>query len=95
MIFAAPAVDINTGNARLLRLADFLENDVPADRFDFAHWVGKDWAGAPDLSCGTSACALGWATTIPEFQALGLKLSGPKDAALVTYEPYASSPSYA
>jgi hypothetical protein len=58
---------------RLLRLADFLDN-LPAGRFDYNHWVGSDWQGDPDLSCGTTACAMGWATTIPEFRALGLKL---------------------
>jgi hypothetical protein len=60
---------------RLLTLADFLEKDerVP-DRFGFASWVGIGFRGDPRLSCGTSACALGWATQIPEFQELGLIL---------------------
>ena len=53
---------MNVKQARnLLKLADFLENQVPAKRFDMG-----DWASGPDLStapeCGTSACALGWAT---------------------------------
>jgi hypothetical protein len=59
---------------RLLKLADFLET-VPRKRFDFTKWVGLDWKGKADLSCGTSACAIGWATTIPSFRKLGLKLS--------------------
>lgn len=58
---------------RLLRLADFLDT-LPSYRFKFDQWVGFDWKGAPDLSCGTTACALGWATTIPEFRELGLIL---------------------
>ena len=59
---------------RLLRLADFLDA-LPPTRFKFDTWVGGDWGGLPDLSCGTTACGLGWATTMPEFQKLGLYLS--------------------
>ncbi len=59
---------------RLLLLADFLET-VPPERFDMARWTGVDWAGKSDLSCGTAACAMGWATTIPQFRKLGLKLN--------------------
>lgn len=62
-----------TGNARLLKLAEFLRT-VPRKRFDYRTWVGDDWKGAQDLSCGTTACALGWATTMPEFRRLGLRL---------------------
>ena len=58
---------------RLLKLADFLDT-VPPERFDYARWVGESWQGDPDLSCGTTACALGWASTIPEFRKLGLRL---------------------
>lgn len=51
---------------RLLRLAEFLEQ-LPPERFGFGSWVGSDWKGKPDLSCGTTACALGWATVaLPE-----------------------------
>lgn len=58
---------------RLEILADFLEK-LPPERFDYTRWVGTDWKGMPDLSCGARACALGWATTIPEFRELGLRL---------------------
>lgn len=58
---------------RLLKLASFLDT-LPPERFDIQHWVRYDWGGKPDLSCGTSACALGWATTIPEFREAGLRL---------------------
>lgn len=58
---------------RLLKLADFLDT-LPPERFNYSHWVGNAWGGKPDLSCGTTACALGWATAIPEFQAMGLCL---------------------
>lgn len=59
---------------RLLKLADFLDK-LPRERFDYGSWVGSDWKGKPDLSCGTTACALGWATTMPEFRRLGLRLT--------------------
>lgn len=58
---------------RLLVLADFLDR-LPWHRFDLTSWVGCAWKGAQDLSCGTTACALGWAATIPEFRDLGLRL---------------------
>jgi hypothetical protein len=51
---------------RLLRLADFLVGLSP-ERFDLAYWYREK-------PCGTVACAIGWATTIPEFQAAGLGL---------------------
>ena len=57
----------------LLLLADILDR-VPRKRFDYTCWVGSDWHGMPDLSCGTTACALGWATTSPEIASLGLRL---------------------
>lgn len=62
---------------RLLVLARFLEK-LPPKRFDFEHWVGHGWKGAQDLSCGTTACALGWAATMPYFRRLGLRLTGIK-----------------
>ena len=59
--------------ARLLKLADFLAQ-LPPDRFNFATWVGDtEWQqGLLAQGCGTTACALGWATAIPEFAELGL-----------------------
>lgn len=59
---------------RLLMLASFLER-LPPERFNFRRWASEE-----DLnSCGTTACALGWATTIPAFKELGLCLFRPKD----------------
>lgn len=58
---------------RLLELAKFLRK-LPAKRFNFATWVGEDWKGKKDLSCGTTACALGWAATIPSLRKAGLRL---------------------
>lgn len=48
---------------RLLALAAFLEK-LPRRRFNYETWLGADWDGQPDLSCGTTACAFGWACTI-------------------------------
>lgn len=60
---------------RLNKLADFLDT-VPVRRFNFSEWISDLWKGgslkAP--SCKATACALGWATAIPEFAKLGLYL---------------------
>lgn len=58
----------------LNELADFLD-ELPADRFDYSEWVGEDWEGDPGLSCGTVACAAGWATTLESYQNKGLRLT--------------------
>ena len=57
----------------LLELAALLD-DLTPDRFDYSEWVGEDWQGDPDLSCGTVACAAGHATTLPSYRARGLTL---------------------
>lgn len=64
---------------RLLLLADFLDKTTP-ERFDYSRWVGDDWQGKPDLSCGAKACALGWGATIPELHEAGLNLVSAYDA---------------
>lgn len=61
------------GKCRLLQLAELLEN-LPPERFDYSTWVGEDWKGKADLSCGTTGCALGWATTIPSLRKAGLRM---------------------
>lgn len=71
-------VKLHVGLRRLEKLCDLLEN-LPRKRFDYSHWVGEDWQGKPDLSCGTTACALGWATTIPSLRRLGLRLYKAED----------------
>lgn len=65
-------------NAEHLHLLAAELRQWPFEQFNFAVWVGDDWQGKPDLSCGTTACALGVATTMPIFQALGLKLTKDK-----------------
>lgn len=63
---------------RLLKLAEFLEQMQP-ERFNYRYWVGLNWGGKEDLSCGTSACAFGWACTMPEFQQQGLHMYARED----------------
>jgi hypothetical protein len=55
---------------RLLKLADLLES-LPPERFDYSKWGSAvEQLTAP--ACQTTACALGWATAIPEW---GLRLA--------------------
>lgn len=71
--------------ANLLRLCDYMESLPPeaAQHFDMRSYVGHRTLGhshsvpmlpAPQdlMTCGTTACALGWAVTMPEFQAQGM-----------------------
>lgn len=67
------ARELDQSDRRLTKLCDLLDTLSPRV-FTYDLWVGEDWKGDPDLSCGTTACAGGWATTIPEFRRLGLKL---------------------
>lgn len=73
-------VTATVGKRRLLELVKLLQG-LPRKRFDLSTWVGEDWQGRKDLSCGTTGCALGWATTIPMLKRAGLRLlpysSGP------------------
>jgi hypothetical protein len=75
---------------RLTKLAGFLERfeDTPTKKFDMNTWgTMKPLRGTNkrnvsldspvqslEVKCKTAACALGWATTIPEFAKAGLKL---------------------
>jgi len=52
---------------RLLKLADFLEHDVPSKQFNLQDWVLGS-GGVND--CGTVACACGWAAISPKFRGL-------------------------
>ena len=73
---------------RLLKLADFLDSlpSSAAQHFDLDTWFcheKKDHAHrvGPYITrralnhCGTTACALGWASTIPSFRKAGLKIA--------------------
>lgn len=60
---------------KLLQLASFLD-DLPPKRFDMSQWCSH-WGKreiSPNSSCGTQACALGWATCC--FKGEGLYLQG-------------------
>lgn len=54
---------------RLLKLADFLETKVDPKRFNLKYWATTDYM---PQSCGTTACAMGWATVC--FPRSGLKI---------------------
>jgi hypothetical protein len=58
---------------RLLKLADLLDR-VPEKHFDMTTWGSLNSPMDDDIKCATAACALGWATAIPEFAAAGLGL---------------------
>lgn len=55
-----------TSNKRLLQLAAFLE-ELPGKHFDFSVW-------GTEAECGTVACALGWAVTMPFAKRYGITL---------------------
>jgi hypothetical protein len=57
---------------RLYRLADYLYV-LETKKFNFTSWV-NGFFEEDKLECGTTACALGHAATMPEFRALGLRL---------------------
>mgnify|MGYP003354018997 CR=1 FL=1 len=61
---------------RLEKLYAFL-GTVKPKKFYFGSWASdeNDPYRKPDLNvCGTTACALGWAASMPEFRKRGLKL---------------------
>ncbi len=60
------------GRRRLLKLADFLVEQVPPKKFYMYRWATSD-----DLNeCGATACAFGWAAMIPSFRRAGLSIRG-------------------
>lgn len=67
-----------TPNERLAFLADFLDTQCPPEHFDLQCWIDSSSpvTSQEDLhTCGTTACAVGWACCLPEFQREGLHLS--------------------
>lgn len=73
-----------TVRKRLLDLADLLGR-VPPKKFDMTSWARNlppDMDPANEEQCGTSACALGWATTLPWARKLGARLD--REAGVVT-----------
>jgi len=70
---------------RLTKLADYMDSLPPSarDHFDMGAWFThsgnhplsvKTPAKEHFLDCGSTACALGWASTMPYFRRLGLGL---------------------
>lgn len=58
---------------RLEKLYTFL-GTVNPKKFNFVSWAVSK-SGKPDVNvCGTTACALGWAGSMPEFRKRGLRL---------------------
>lgn len=76
---------------RLLFLAAFLET-VPKEKFDLSDWRSNNNGDGfyslyvPDENlingCGTTACAVGWACSLPEFNKQGLYYNSDGD---ITY----------
>lgn len=64
----------DVGNRRLLTLADFLW-ELPRKLFDYETYIGNSRVKLePVATCGTTACALGWATVVPSIRRAGLRL---------------------
>lgn len=59
---------------RLAVLLHHLRHNVKDDKFSLDEWVLFDLKVGYDISCGSMGCALGHATTIPEFQEAGLHM---------------------
>lgn len=65
------------GRERLAKLAAFLHR-VPRKKFDMERWATMDF-NIREQSCGTAACAVGWAATIfkaEQFRLIPSVLSG-------------------
>jgi hypothetical protein len=81
-----------TGRERLAKLANFLRHDVrliktcrqSADfKFDLRAWASADKIGLGRARCNTSACAVGWATTIFRRQGFKLEAASPVNRNIV------------
>ena len=66
---------------RLLKLAKFLKDEVKQNMFDLSivrvdckTQEAKKCYGLRRNHCGTVACAMGWAVSIPSFRRAGLEL---------------------
>lgn len=58
-----------TQRKRLLKLADFIVEQVPDEKFDMCRYGGWGLNTDPNIGC-TSGCALAWATVM--FRKLGV-----------------------
>ena len=71
-----PKVKPYVAKDRLNALADFLDT-VPKKSFNFSIFADGNLN-----ECGTTGCALGWATTMTRFKRIGLELAMESDAML-------------
>lgn len=62
---------------RLLKLVKLLRTKKVANHFNLDDWANKELGEftKKKVDCGTEACAVGWACTIPSFRKAGLKLA--------------------
>lgn len=63
-----------TQRKRLLKLADFIVEKVPAGRFDMGLFGAYANLNVNPHTCGTAGCALGWATVL--FKKTGVVFEG-------------------
>jgi hypothetical protein len=70
---------------RLRLLIEKLES-LPRKAFDFSMWASGKLQSEPQ--CGTTACAGGWATTIPVFRRAGLFLVNTSPHSDIQYANY-------
>ena len=59
---------------RLLKVCEVLSK-VPAKKFNLATWIDRDPDTCGRRTCGTVACAIGWAAQDPWFKKRGLRLN--------------------
>lgn len=57
----------------LLDLADFLEKVPPREKFSLRRWGNDENEALEKNECQSAACAMGWASIMPKFRALGLR----------------------
>jgi hypothetical protein len=90
--------DLLTSAYRLNVLANFLAYEVKKRKFHLDKWVDRTdhnfetprevIKSLQKKGCGTTACAVGWAATIPEFRELGLNLRFADWGIDVTYKDF-------
>ena len=67
---------LHAESVRRLRVLSAFLLTVPEENFHLNSWASAEntLQELEQHACGTTACAVGWAATIPEFKALGLEL---------------------
>lgn len=68
-----PRRNVKQGNKRLSILADYLSNLPPENPFEMSYWA-RSITPEGQVECGSPACAVGYASCVPEFKALGFHL---------------------